>query len=52
MGCNCGNKNRDVAYEVRFKDGTTQTFITVTEAQTAIRAARGGTLRPVKVSPV
>jgi hypothetical protein len=51
MGCNCGSKNRDVAYEVRFKDASIQRFNTVTEAQTAVRKAGGyGTIKPVKAS--
>jgi len=35
---------------VRFKDGHVQRFDAVTDAQAAIRAAKGGTLRPVKAS--
>lgn len=51
MGCNCGSKNRDVAYEVRFKDGQITRFNTVTEAQSAVRKAGGfGTIKPVKAS--
>lgn len=47
MACNC-NKQSNVAYSVRFKDGSSQTYETVTLAQAAIRKAGGGQMRAVK----
>lgn len=38
--CNCG-KNKNVAYEVRFKDGTAQTYASMSEAQAAQSRAGG-----------
>ena len=35
MGCNCGGKKSGVKYEVRFNDGRTQKYDTLTEAQAA-----------------
>lgn len=46
MGCGCGQKK--VAYEVTLKDGTKVTKATTQEATQVIRAAGGGTMRPVK----
>ena len=40
-----------MAYSVRFKDGSNQTFDTTQEAQAAIRKARGGQMRAVKKQP-
>jgi len=51
MGCNCGKKNSEIEYSVRFKDGTSKVFDTTTEAQAAIRKARGGQMRAVKKQP-
>ena len=45
-GCNCGKK-KNVMYRVTFKDGSSQTFDSVTEAQSAIRKAKGGMMRAV-----
>jgi hypothetical protein len=47
MGCGCGQAKR-IAYEVRLKDGSTQTVDTSQQAIAAIRAAGGGTYKPVK----
>lgn len=48
MGCNCGGKN--VAYEVKFAGGSSQTYKTLAEAQAAIRATgtrQGSTIKAV-----
>jgi hypothetical protein len=47
VGCNCGKGKKAVKYSVKFKDGTTATFDSVPEAQSAIRKAKGGMLRAV-----
>lgn len=47
MACNCGKGKKAVKYEVRFKDGSKETFDSVPAAQTAIRKAKGGMLRAV-----
>jgi hypothetical protein len=47
VACNCGKGKKAVQYEVRFKDGTKQTFSSVPEAQSAIRKAKGGMLKAV-----
>lgn len=49
MGCNCNKGKKAVEYQVKFKDGTTSTFSSVSEAQSAIRAKKGGMLRAVPV---
>jgi hypothetical protein len=40
MCSSCG-KNKNVAYEVRFKDGTTQRYTSMAEAQQAQQRAGG-----------
>lgn len=52
MACGCGgtsSRSQRVEYQVKFKTGETQQFSTSQEAQTAIRAAGGGSLRAVPV---
>jgi hypothetical protein len=49
MGCNCGGKG-NVAYQVRFKDGSSQTYATLAEAQAVLGRMRdraGATIKAV-----
>ena len=50
MGCGCGgNKTAsNVAYQVRFKAGGSETYGSAAEAQRAIREKGGGTMRAVQ----
>lgn len=52
MACGCGgtkSNRQQVQYVVRFKDGTSRPFPTSQEAQAAIRAAGGGSMRPTSI---
>jgi len=48
VACNCGGKKR-VSYQVKFRDGRQETFVSSADASNAIRAAGGGTMKAVPV---
>jgi len=47
MGCNCGGTKSKVRFQVRFKDGSSKTYESSTQATMAIRAAGGGVMKAV-----
>jgi hypothetical protein len=47
MACGCNGSKSKINYQVRYKDGQVQVFATSQEATQAIRAAGGGSMKPV-----
>lgn len=47
MGCNCGGKAS--SWKVTFPDGSSQTYLTRTEALAAVSGRGGGTIRQISL---